>query len=276
VRATKLTAVSRAAGYLTQVIEGGPNPGRLADEVALVTGSTAGLGRVIAARLAAEGAAVVVTGRDAERGEAVAEEVGGTFIAADLGDEAGAADLVDAAAGRSGRLTVLVNNAVAAVTSAPVDAVVTEDWDAAFRLNVTAPMWLCRAAIPHFRAAGHGSVVNVSSRAAERASPGLAAYVASKGALNALTRSLAVDYAADGIRANTVAPGYVLHERRDAGLDDAGRARLEAMHLTRLATPEDVAAAVAFLAGPDAETITGVLLPVDGGSSTAARATSFG
>ena len=71
-------------------------------------------------------------------------------------------------------------------------------------------------------------------------------------------------------------PGYVLHERRDAGLDDAGRARLEAMHLTRLATPEDVAAAVAFLAGPDAETITGVLLPVDGGSSTAARATSLG
>ncbi len=275
-RARKLTAVSRAAGYLTQVIEGGPNPGRLADEVALVTGSTSGLGRVIATRLAAEGAAVVVTGRDAERGEAVAYEVEGTFVAADLTDEAAAADLVDTAARRFGRLTVLVNNAVAAVTSAAVDDVTTEDWDAAFRVNVTAPMWLCRAAIPHFRAAGRGSIVNVSSRAAERASPGLAAYVASKGARNALTRSLAVDHAADRIRANTVAPGYVLHDERDADLDDAGRARLEAMHLTRLTTAEDVAAAVAFLAGPDAETITGVLLPVDGGSSTAARATSLG
>ena len=105
--------------------------------------------------------------------------------------------------------------------------------------------------------------------------PGLAAYVASKGALNALTRALAVEGAADGIRANTVAPGYILHERRDADLDDAGRARREAMHLTRLSTAEDVAAAVAFLAGPDAETVTGILLPVDGGS-TAARATSFG
>ena len=258
------------------MIEGGPNPGRLVGEVALVTGSTAGLGRVIAARLAAEGADVVVTGRNAERGEAVADEVGGTFLAADLTDEAAAKALVDATAQRYGRLTILVNNAVAAVTSAPVDAVATEDWEAALRVDVTAPMWLCRAAIPHFRAAGRGAIVNVSSRAAERASPGLAAYVAAKGALNALTRSLAVDYAADGIRANTVAPGYVLNDRRDADLDDAGRARLEAMHLTRLTTPEDVAAAVAFLAGPDAATITGVLLPVDGGSSTAARATSLG
>ncbi len=258
------------------MIEGGPNPGRLVGEVALVTGSTAGLGRVIAARLAAEGADVVVTGRNAERGEAVADEMGGTFLAADLTDEAAAKALVDATAQRYGRLTILVNNAVAAVTSAPVDAVATEDWEAALRVDVTAPMWLCRAAIPHFRAAGRGAIVNVSSRAAERASPGLAAYVAAKGALNALTRSLAVDYAADGIRANTVAPGYVLNDRRDADLDDAGRARLEAMHLTRLTTPEDVAAAVAFLAGPDAATITGVLLPVDGGSSTAARATSLG
>jgi NAD(P)-dependent dehydrogenase (short-subunit alcohol dehydrogenase family) len=244
--------------------------------VALVTGSTAGLGKVIAHRLAAEGASVVVTGRDVDRGEAVAESVGGTFLAADLNDEAACGALVDQAAEAAGGLTVLVNNAVASVATAAVDGLTTAAWEDAFRVNVTAPMWLCRAAIPHFRKARHGSIVNVSSRAAERASPGLAAYVASKGALNALTRSLAVDYAAEGIRANTVAPGYVLNERRDADLDDDRRARLAAMHLTRLATPEDVAAAVAFLAGPDAETITGVLLPVDGGSSTAARATSFG
>ncbi len=92
-RARKLTAVSRAAGYLTQVIEGGPNPGRPADEVALVTGSTAGLGRVIAARLAADGAGVIVTGRDAERGEAVAYEVGGTFVPAVLESHQPSADI---------------------------------------------------------------------------------------------------------------------------------------------------------------------------------------
>lgn len=253
-----------------------PNRGRLAGEVALVTGSTAGLGRAIARRMAAEGAAVVVTGRSAERGEAVAEEVGGTFLAADLTDESACGRLVDEAAGAHSRLTILVNNAVAEVGTAAVDGVTTAAWEEAFRVNVTAPMWLCRAAIPHFRTSGHGSIVNVSSRAAERASPGLAAYVASKGALNALTRSLAVDYAADNIRANTVAPGYVLNDRRDADLGDERRARLEAMHLLPLATADEVAAAVAFLAGPDAAQITGTLLPVDGGSSTAARATSFG
>ena len=253
-----------------------PNSGRLVGEVALVTGSTSGLGVAIARRLAAEGAGVVVTGRDAGRGEAVAEAVGGTFVAADLNDESACVGLVDAAVDAHGSLTVLVNNAVAEVGTAGVAEVTTEAWESALRVNVTAPMWLCRAAIPHLRAAGHGSIVNVSSRAAERASPGLAAYVASKGALNALTRSLAVELAADGIRANTVAPGYVLNERRDADLTDERRARLEAMHLTPLATADDVAAAVAFLAGPDAATITGVLLPVDGGSSTAARATSFG
>jgi NAD(P)-dependent dehydrogenase (short-subunit alcohol dehydrogenase family) len=255
------------------VTEADPNAGRLAGEVALVTGSTAGLGRAIARRLAAEGAVVVVTGRDGTRGRAVAAEVGGTFLAADLRDEQACTDLVDAAAAEG--LTVLVNNAVADVTTTSVEDLTTEAWEAAFRVNVTAPMWLCRAALPHFRRAGHGSIVNVSSRAAERASPGLAAYVASKGALNALTRALAVEGAADGIRANTVAPGYVLNDRRDAELDDARRARLEAMHLTRLATGEDVAAAVAFLASRDAETVTGILLPVDGGS-TGARATSFG
>ncbi len=256
--------------------EGARNPGRLAGARALVTGSTSGLGRAIAVRLAAEGAAVVVTGRDAGRGEAVAAEVGGTFLPADLTDEGACARLVDDAAAAGGGLDVLVNNAAATVSRAPVESVATADWDAAFRVNVTAPMWLCRAAIPHLRAAGGGAIVNVSSRAAERASPGLAAYVASKGALNALTRSLAVDLAADGIRANTVAPGYVLNERRDADLGPDRRRQLEAMHLTRLATGEDVAAAVAWLAGPDAETVTGTLLAVDGGSSTAARATGFG
>jgi NAD(P)-dependent dehydrogenase (short-subunit alcohol dehydrogenase family) len=253
-----------------------PNSGRLAGEVALVTGSTSGLGVAIARRLAAEGASVVITGRDAERGAAVAEEVGATFLAANLEDEATCATLVDDTVAAHGALTVLVNNAVAEVGRAAVHQVDTDDWDHAFRVNVTAPMWLCRAAIPHLRAAGHGSIVNVSSRAAERASPRLAAYVASKGALNALTRSLAVDYAADGIRANTVAPGYVINDRRDADLDEDRHTLLTAMHLLPLATADEVAAAVAFLAGPDAAQITGVLLPVDGGSSTAARATSFG
>ena len=95
-------------------------------------------------------------------------------------------------------------------------------------------MWCARAAIPHMRRAGHGSIVNISSRQAERASRGLAAYVAAKAGLNGLTRAIAVDYADDGIRCNTISPGYVLNDRRDADITPERRARYEGMHLTRL------------------------------------------
>lgn len=252
---------------------------RLDGEIALITGSTSGLGRVIAGVAAAEGALVAITGRDHERGEAAAEAAGprARFFAADLGDEQQCTALVDAVVAHFGGLTVLVNNAVLNWRggNAAVTDVATEAWEAALRLNLTAVMWLCRAAIPAMRVAGHGAIVNVSSRAAERASPALAPYIASKGGLNALTRSIAVDYASDGIRCNTVSPGYVLHETRDRDLTDERRARLEGQHLTRLARPDDVARAVVFLASRDAEVITGVNLPVDGGSSIA-RANALG
>ena len=247
-----------------------------------MTGSTSGLGKVIARRFAAEGAAVVVSGRNEERGVLVVDDLtarGGTatFVPADLGNEEACSRLVEEAVEKLGSLTILVNNAVATVSGrATVTEQDTPSWEEAFRVNVTAPMWLCRAAIPHMVETGHGSIVNVSSRAAERASPALAAYVASKGALNALTRSIATDYATQGVRANTLSPGYVLHEQRDADLTPERQERLEAMHLTRLPIADDVAAGAVYLAGRESETVTGMLLPVDGGSSTAARATSFG
>jgi NAD(P)-dependent dehydrogenase (short-subunit alcohol dehydrogenase family) len=151
----------------------------------------------------------------------------------------------------------------------------TSSWESSLRVNLTAPMWLSRAAIPQMIEAGHGSIVNVSSRAAERASPGLAAYIASKGGLNALTRSIAVDYAGSNIRCNTISPGYVLNERRDADLSDARRTRLEGMHLTRLGEANDVAFAAVYLASRESEFVTGVNLAVDGGGS-AARGLTLG
>ncbi|HEX4777955.1 MAG TPA: SDR family oxidoreductase [Acidimicrobiia bacterium] len=250
---------------------------RLAGEIALVTGSTAGIGRAVAVELARQGARVVVTGRDESRGAAVVDEVtnaGGdaAFVAAELSDEQSCAGLVDAAVDRFGGLTVLVNNAVASAVDerdAAVGEMATTAWEQTLRVNLTAPMWLCRAAIPHMRRAGHGAIVNVSSRQAERASHGLAAYVASKGGLNALTRSIAVDYARDGIRCNTVSPGYVLNERRDADMSDERRARLEGMHLTRLGAASDVAYAVVYLASTESELVTGINLQLDGGGSIA-------
>jgi NAD(P)-dependent dehydrogenase (short-subunit alcohol dehydrogenase family) len=254
---------------------------RLAGEIALVTGSSSGIGRAIAVEFAAQGAHVIVTGRDAERGVAAAAaarraagDTGGdaAFVAADLAEHAACVALVRAAAERFGGLTVLVNNAVASSvdeSDGPVTELTTTGWEASLRINLTAPMWLCQAAIPLMTTAGHGSIINISSRAAERASPGLAAYVASKGGLNALTRALAVDYASANVRANTISPGYVLNERRDADLTDERRARLQGMHLTRLGLAADVAHAAVYFASRESEFVTGVNLPLDGGSSAA-------
>lgn len=249
---------------------------RLAGETALVTGSTAGIGAAIARRFAAEGATVVVHGRDRARADALVTDLraaGGTAHAV-LGDLATVdpATIVQSAADAMGGLTVLVNNAVAGAvdeSDAPAADLTDAAWDTTLRVNLTAPMALIRAAIPIMRAAGHGSIVNISSRQAERASRGYTAYVASKSGLNGLTRAVAVDYAADGIRCNTISPGYVINARRDAGLTDERRTRLEAMHLTRLGEADDVAWAAVYLASEESGFLTGVNLPLDGGGSIA-------
>ena len=254
---------------------------RLRGERAIVTGSTAGIGRAIAVRFAAEGAAVCVTGRNIERGEAVVSQIvdaGGTaiFVAADLSDETATCTLIDIAAEQLGGLTVLVNNAAGSghLDGAIAD-VQTKAWDAIFRVNVTAPFWCARTAIPHMIAVGHGAIVNISTRQAERASRGFSAYIASKSALNGLTRAVAVDYAPDNVRCNTISPGYVLNDHRDADMTQERRARYEAMHLTRLGLGDDVAHAAVYLASPEAEFVTGFNLQLDGGSSNA-RAVELG
>ena len=254
---------------------------RMEGERALVTGSTAGIGRAIAIAFAREGAAVVVTGRDTARGAAVVAEItdaGGQagFVPADLHEEVACTALVDDAAARLGGLTVLVNNAAGGdARDASVAEITTDAWDAILRVDLTAPMWCARAAIPHLRAAGHGAIVNVSTRQAERASAGLAAYVAAKAGLNGLTRALAVEEAQHNIRCNTISPGYVLNERRDADITPERRARYEGMHLTRLGTATDIAHAAVYLASRESEFLTGVNLQLDGGSSIA-RALTLG
>jgi NAD(P)-dependent dehydrogenase (short-subunit alcohol dehydrogenase family) len=256
---------------------------RLQGEVALVTGSTRGLGRETARVFAEEGARVVVTGRNEERGQEVVASITDTggeaaFVGADLGDEVQCEALVEAAVLHFGPLTVLVNTAVAPGRDGG-DGAVTDvsawAFESILRVNLVAVATMCRLAIPHMLTAGHDAIVNVSSRAAALATPRLAAYAASKGGLNALTRSITVDFARQGIRCNTVQPGYILHEVRDTELTDERRRRLEAMHLTRLTTATDVAYAALFLASREAEVISGITLPVDGGS-TAARARTMG
>jgi NAD(P)-dependent dehydrogenase (short-subunit alcohol dehydrogenase family) len=259
--------------------------GRLAGETAIVTGSTSGVGRATAETFAAAGAAVVVTGRDAARGTAVVEgilQAGGTatFVAADLLTEPGRAQLVRDAIDRYGALTILVNNASgrrenAAHLGARLADIPADAWDDLIVMNLTVPAALCRLTIPHMLEAGHGSIVNISSRTADRVTPGTAAYTAAKAGLNALGRAITADYARDGIRCNAVQPGHIEHAERNADVTEEVRAEWRAQHLTRLTTAEDVAYAVLFLASVEAATITGVVMPVDGGS-TAVRGTKLG
>lgn len=252
---------------------------RLAGEVAIITGATSGLGKSLALRFAAEGAKVVAAGRNHEAGNAVCEAIasaGGeaVFAAADLQDENCGETLATAAVETFGKLTILINNAVDIKDDGPAAQVEPAAWERILRVGVVAAGLASKAAIPRMAAAGGGAILNISSRTAERASPRLAAYTAAKGALNALTRSIALDYAHLNIRCNTVQLGYILHETRDARNSPQRREQIEAMCLTRPATAEDVCHACVYLASREAEVVTGITLNIDSGS-TAARAATF-
>jgi NAD(P)-dependent dehydrogenase (short-subunit alcohol dehydrogenase family) len=244
---------------------------RLEGDVALVTGSTSGIGKAIAIRFATEGAHVVITGRDEQRGRTVAAACHGRglFVAADLGDARAADAIVSAAVEQFGALTILVNNAAVSQRDGAVAELDDEAWRTILDVDLLAPARLCRAAMPHLRACGHGSIVNISSRAASRASRGSVAYISAKGALEAMTRSIAVDEAPHQVRCNAISPGYVINDRRDAHITPEERARREAMHLLGLGTADDVADAAVYLASNESRWLTGVVIPLDGGSSAA-------
>jgi NAD(P)-dependent dehydrogenase (short-subunit alcohol dehydrogenase family) len=250
---------------------------RLRDEVAIVTGSTSGLGRAIVTLFAEEGASVVVNGRRADVGEAIVHELprvdsaGHLFVAGDLTTPEGRAALIDRTVTQFGRLTVLVNNAVSPTAIARDGMVTTIDhqlWHDMLSITLVAAAEMCRLAIPHLIDAGGGSIVNVSAKSASLARPEQAAYSSAKAGMNALSRSIAADYSRRGVRCNALQPGYIIHEGREPNLSDERRAQLEGMQLTRLATARDVALAALFLASRESEVITGITLPVDGGSTS--------
>ncbi|MFF4973941.1 SDR family NAD(P)-dependent oxidoreductase [Streptomyces sp. NPDC001083] len=232
---------------------------------ALVTGATAGIGRAVAAQLAREGADVIVHGRDTARGDEVVTEItaaGGTarFVQADLGDPRDARRLTEEA----GDVDVLVNNAgVYKFHSTP--EMTTDLFDLQMNLNTRAPYLLVRDLAPRMAARGHGSIVNISTVAATLATTGTGIYAASKAALEQLTRVWATEYARQGVRVNTVAPGPIRTPGM-AGHEDMLKAIADGMTaMGRVGEPEEVAEAVTFLASDRAGYITGATLEVGGG-----------
>ena len=224
---------------------------RFDGRVAIVTGAAVGIGRAIALRLSAEGASVAVVDRKPAEGEVTARlirETGGQarFIAGDVADAESVRAMVEDVAGE-GRIDVLVNNAGIPGSSVPIDALAEEDWDRVLAVNLRGVFLCCKYAIPHLAAGGHGAIVNIASTFGMVGAPATPAYAASKGAVIALTRQLAVDFGPRGIRVNAVAPGYVDNDM------DQRRSRM---------SPEQAAASLA------ARETAAALQPLGGGRRT--------
>jgi NAD(P)-dependent dehydrogenase (short-subunit alcohol dehydrogenase family) len=251
---------------------------RFADRVALITGGASGLGLSVAGQLAAEGAKVVLVDWDGAALDAAASSLtrSGAEVASlrgDVSEEGTAVAAVDLVRSKFGRLDVLFNNAgIDPLRARSVLETEVADWDRVLDVNVRSAYLMSRAAIPLMRENGGGSIVNTASVAGLKPAGDEAVYSISKAAMVSLTGTLALDFAADGIRANCVCPGFmemVMTDRRRDLTDEQQKARAEGaaarVPLGRQGTYEEVAKAVLFLAGPEASYITGAALVVDGG-----------
>jgi NAD(P)-dependent dehydrogenase (short-subunit alcohol dehydrogenase family) len=254
--------------------------GKLTGKVALITGATSGIGKATALLFADEGAEVVLTGRRAELGEAVAAEirrrgVRSAFVQADHSKLEDCERVVAETLRLFGRIDILFNNA-GVVMKGTAESTSEEDWAYLMNINVTAVWRMSRLALPHMRAQGGGVIVNNASDWGVVGAQDALAYAASKGAVVLMTKSMALDHAAEGIRVNAVCPGDTFVDRwieqgyfKDSGAVTYEQASAEASYLPmkRFGRPEEIARAVLFLACDDSSFVTGTTLVVDGGNT---------
>jgi NAD(P)-dependent dehydrogenase (short-subunit alcohol dehydrogenase family) len=243
--------------------------GRLDGKTIFVTGAAAGLGRASALRFAQEGARVIATDRDAKQLAALSEQLGRPHEAfpLDVTDH----DAISAAADGRGDVDTLFNCA-GWVHQGKLEDTSVADWQRSFDINVTGMFVVCQAFLPHFRAAGRGNIVNVASVASSmKAVANRVAYMSSKAAVIALTKSIAFDYLHQGIRANAIAPGTIdspsLHDRARAlgDHDEVWKTFIARQPMGRMASAEEIAHLVVYLASDESAYATGSVFTIDGG-----------
>jgi NAD(P)-dependent dehydrogenase (short-subunit alcohol dehydrogenase family) len=245
--------------------------GRLQDKVCLVTGAGRGIGAAIARAFAAQGAKVVVAEIDAATGKAVADEIGGLFVATDVTSAASVDAAVAQTVAKFGRLDVVVNNAGINVFHEPLKMPEGE-WERCFAVDLDGVWRVCRAALPHLLDRG-GAIVNIASSHGFSIIPGCFPYPVAKHGLIGLTRALALEYAHQGVRVNAIAPGYIETELAVAwwnGFPDPAAARKKTYDLhppKRIGRPEEVAMTAVFLASDEAPFINAAVIVIDGGRS---------
>jgi NAD(P)-dependent dehydrogenase (short-subunit alcohol dehydrogenase family) len=250
---------------------------RVEGQTALITGGGTGMGRAIALAFSREGANVTVAGRRIEKLRDVVVELErsggrGLGVACDVTKAQDAQRAVAQTVERFGHLNILVNNAGMLHVST-IEGIPEEEWDRVMAINLKGPFLMSRAALPEFRKAGGGAIVNIGSVLGLVAMKDRAAYCASKGGVTMLTKAMALDHAHEGIRVNCICPAIVETELIK-GLFEAGtegeaarRARIATIPLGRMGRPEDVAELAVYLASKESSWVTGVAMPLDGGMS---------
>ena len=255
--------------------------GKLSNKVAIITGATSGIGKATALLFAEEGAELVITGRRAELGERVVEQIRqngrrGLFLQADHRQADDCSRVVEQTLAEFGRLDILFNNA-GIVTSGTAETTTEDVWNDTLAINVTAPWRMCKLVLPIMKRQGGGVIINNGSDWSVVAGKDAFPYIASKGAVGLMTKAMALDYARDNIRVNAVCPGDTLVDRwLEKGyfessdpvlMEQAMKDASDYIPMGRFGRPEEIAKAVLFLASDDSSFMTGHLLLVDGGNT---------
>jgi NAD(P)-dependent dehydrogenase (short-subunit alcohol dehydrogenase family) len=250
--------------------------GRMTGHVALITGGGGEIGTAIALRLASEGASIAVADLDPQKAEVTAQKViaaGGKAAATgvDVSKAESCEAAVEATMAAFGKLTTLVNVAATITPDGTVETLSLDQWNNALGVNLTGAFLMCKYGVPKMRAAGGGSIINIASQLGHLGVQHRSPYCTTKAALIFFTRILAMDHAADNIRANSISPGFILTERSSKRVGGKDRARVinGPRHLlNRPGEPEEIAAGAAYLASSDASFVTGTDLLIDGGYVT--------